>query len=86
MFFYKKLISQEYFVTLIMFSITKKGIMIRVKPFFGKLISFDNVERTELENQVLTIYKNDGTTYDFNMKNIDENDTKKLNEIFNQYF
>lgn len=63
----------------------KKGIFIRIKTFFGKSISFDNVERTELENQVLTIYKYDGNNYHFNMKNIDENDTKKLNEIFNQY-
>ena len=63
----------------------KKGIFIRIKTFFGKSISFDNVERTEVENQVLTIYKNDGKRYDFNLKDIDENDTKKLNDIFKQY-
>ncbi|CAM4087601.1 hypothetical protein [Flavobacterium weaverense] len=28
----------------------KKGIFIRIKTFFGKSISFGNVERTELEN------------------------------------
>ena len=63
----------------------KKGIFIRIKTFFGKSISFDNVERTELENQVLTIYKNDGTRYDFSMKNIDENDSQRLNDLINKY-
>ena len=63
----------------------KKGIFIRVKTIFGKSISFDGVERTELENQVLKIYKNDGSSYDFNMKNIDENDSKKLHDLINQY-
>ena len=33
MFFYKKLISQEYFVTLIMYSITKKEFLFALKHF-----------------------------------------------------
>lgn len=41
--------------------------------------------RTELENQVLTIYKNDRSRYDFNVKNIDENDSRKLHDLINQY-
>ena len=63
----------------------KKGIFIRIKTFFGKSILFDNVERTELENQVLTIYKNDGTRYDFNLEEIEENDSRKLFDVINQY-
>ena len=63
----------------------KKGIFIRIKTFFGKSISFDNVERTELENQALTIYKNDGTRYDFNLEEIEESDYKKLFDVINQY-
>ena len=41
--------------------------------------------RTELENQVLTIYKNDGTRYDFNLEEIEENDSRKLFDVINQY-
>ena len=63
----------------------KKGVFIRIKTFFGKSILFDNVERTELENQVLTIYKNDGTRYDFNLEEIEENDSRKLFDVINQY-
>lgn len=63
----------------------KKGIFIRIKTFLGKSISFDNVERTELENQVLKVYKYDGNNYHFNMKNIDENDSQRVNELINQY-
>ena len=64
----------------------KKGIFIRIKTFFGKSISFDNVERTELENQALTIYKNDGTRYDFNLEEIEERYSRKLFKVINQYF
>lgn len=63
----------------------KKGIVIRIKPFFGKSISFKSIERTKLENNTLTVYKYDGNSYDFNMKDIDENDSKKLNDLINQY-
>ena len=63
----------------------KKGIVIRIKPFFGKSISFKSIERTKLENNTLTVYKYDGNSYDFNITDIDKNDSKKLNGLFNQY-
>ncbi|MEM8522948.1 hypothetical protein [Flavobacterium sp. PL12] len=63
----------------------KKGIFILIKIFFVKSISFDNVERTELENEVLKIYKNDGTRYDFDLEEFEENDSRKLFNVINQY-
>jgi len=63
----------------------KKGLVIRIKPFWGKSISYEDIKSSRLENNVLTIYKKDGVSYNFDLKNIDENDSKKLNHIINQY-
>ncbi|OAB25636.1 hypothetical protein SAMN05444395_10825 [Flavobacterium fryxellicola] len=63
----------------------KKGMVIRINSFFGKSISFETIERTKLENHILTIYKNDGKSFDFDLSDIEENDSKKLNDIINQY-
>ena len=63
----------------------KKGIFIRINSFSGKSIAFKTIENTKIENNVLTISKKDGETFDFNLNGIDENDSKKLNDIINQY-
>jgi hypothetical protein len=63
----------------------KKGLVVRIKNFWGKSISFEDIETSRLENDVLTIYKKDGVCYNFDLKNVDENDSKKLNDIINQY-
>jgi hypothetical protein len=63
----------------------KKGLVIRTKHFWGKSISFEDIETSRLENDVLTIYKKDGVSYNFDLKNVDENDSKKINDIINQY-
>ena len=63
----------------------KKGIFIRINSFSGKSIAFKTIENTKTENNVLTISKKDGETFDFNLNGIDENDSKKLNDIINQY-
>jgi hypothetical protein len=61
----------------------KKGIVVRIKSFFGKSISFENVKNSKLENNILTIYENNGKSYNFDLTEIDEKDSKKLNEIIN---
>jgi hypothetical protein len=63
----------------------KKGLVLRINHFWGKSISFEDIETSRLENDVLTIYKKDGVSYNFDLKNVDENDSKKLNDIINQY-
>lgn len=63
----------------------KKGIVIRIKSFFGKSISFENVKNSKLENNILTIYENKGKNYNFDLTEIDEKDSKKLSEIINKH-
>jgi hypothetical protein len=63
----------------------KKGIVIRIKSFFGKSISFENIKNSKLENNILTIYENNGKNYNFDLTEIDEKDSKKLSEIINKY-
>ena len=63
----------------------KKGIVVRIKSFFGKSISFENVKNSKLENNILTIYENNGKSYNFDLTEIDEKDSKKLNVIINKY-
>jgi len=63
----------------------KKGIVIRIKPFWGKSIAFDEIKSSKLEANMLTIYKYDGNIYNFDLRDIDVNDSKRLNEIINKY-
>lgn len=63
----------------------KKGMFIRINSCFGKSLSFKTIESTKLENHILTIYKNDGKSFDFDLSDFAENDSKKLNDIINQY-
>lgn len=63
----------------------KKGCVIRIKPYWGKSIAFEDIKSTRLENNVLTIFKYDGINYEFDLKDFDGNDSKKLNEIINKY-
>lgn len=92
---YRKIIAGGHFIQIILLSRmfwfknyvqwNKKGIVIRIKPFFGKSISFDDIRNTKIENKVFTIHKYNGKIYDFDVKEIEENDVKKLYDIINQY-
>ncbi|MFD2033150.1 hypothetical protein ACFSKL_00025 [Belliella marina] len=63
----------------------KKGVVIRIKQFWGKSLSFKDIKSSKLEGHMLTIYKYDGITYDFDLRDIDVNDSKRLNDIINKY-
>lgn len=63
----------------------KKGMFIRINSFSGKSIAFETIESTTLENNLLTIFKKDGKSFNFNLSAIDENDSKKLYDLINQY-
>ena len=59
----------------------KKGAVIRINSFMGKSLSFDKIKQTELNQNKLTITKIDGEIVTFDLNEIAESDTKKLNEI-----
>ena len=59
----------------------KKGVNIKINSFLGKSLSFDQVKTTELNEKTLTITKNNGITITIDLNEIEESDSKKLNEI-----
>ncbi|MBJ6367666.1 hypothetical protein [Snuella sedimenti] len=59
----------------------KKGALIRINSFIGKSLSFDQIKTTELNDKKLVITKKDGKTIAFDLNEIVESDTQKLNEI-----
>ena len=59
----------------------KKGAVIRINSFMGKSLSFDKIKQTELNQNKLIITKIDGEIVIFDLNEIAESDTKKLNEI-----
>lgn len=59
----------------------KKGAVIRVNSFVGKSLNFNQIQRTELNDEKLKITKTDGKTVMIDLNEIEESDTQKLKEI-----
>ena len=59
----------------------KKGAVIRINSFSSKSLSFDQIKKTELIEKKLIITKDSGKTITFDLNEIAEPDTQKLNEI-----
>ncbi|GGZ66731.1 hypothetical protein [Mesonia mobilis] len=59
----------------------KKGAVIRVNSWSGKSLSFDQIKKTELTEKKLIITKDNGKIVTFDLNEIAESDTQKLNEI-----
>ena len=59
----------------------KKGAVIRINSFSAKSLSFDQIKKTELIEKKLIITKDSGKTITFDLNEIAEPDTQKLNEI-----
>ena len=59
----------------------KKGANIRVNSFWGKTLSFDQIKTTELNEKILTITKTNGNKITFDLSEIADSDSQKLNEI-----
>jgi len=59
----------------------KVGAVIRINSIFGKSFKFLEVQRTELNDKILTITKNDGKKITADLKSISETDINRLNEI-----
>lgn len=61
----------------------KRGALIKIDSFMGKSFTFDNITGTELNAKTLIITQNNGKVTTFDLTDITENDTQKLNEIIN---
>ena len=59
----------------------KKGAVIRINSWSGKSLSFEQIKKTELIEKKLIITKDSGNTVTFDLNDIAESDTQKLNEI-----
>ncbi len=59
----------------------KKGATIRINSILGKSIMFDNIKGTELNEKKLIITQKNGKKFMFDLNEIAESDTQKLNEI-----
>ena len=59
----------------------KKGAVIRINSFMGKSLSFDQIRKTELNENKLIITKTGGEIITFDLNHIAESDAQKLNEI-----
>ncbi len=63
------------------FQWNKKGAYIRINSFIGKTLRYDEIKTTELNEKKLTITKDNGKKVTFDLNDIAESDTQKLNEI-----
>jgi len=61
--------------------LNKKGAVIRINSWNGKSLSFDQIKKIELIEKKLIITKENGNTVTFDLNEIAESDTQKLNEI-----
>ena len=59
----------------------KKGAAIKINSWTGKSLSFDQIRTTELKEKNLIITKKNGNKITFDLNEIAESDTQKLNEI-----
>lgn len=60
----------------------KKGVYLRVNSYAGKSLKFNQIKNTELANNKLIVTKINNKKLIFNLNNIEDADTQKLNEIF----
>ena len=59
----------------------KKGAVVRINSFLGKTLRFDEIKTTELNEKKLIITKFSGNKITFDLNEIAESDTQKLNEL-----
>ena len=59
----------------------KKGALIKINSFMGKSLIFNEIKTFELNDKKLKITKINDSTVIFDLNDITESDTQKLNEI-----
>ena len=63
------------------FQWNRKGAYIRINSFVGKTLKFDEIKMTEQNENKLTITKANGKKIMFDLNDIAESDTQKLNDV-----
>jgi len=63
------------------FGWNRKGAVIRINSFMGKLLSFDQVKTTELNEKVLTVRKFNEAKITIDLTKIEGSEVQKLYEI-----
>ncbi len=61
-----------------------RGILIRIKSFFGKNIKFKEIKSSELNDKKLIITETYGNKIEFDLSHIIESDVEKLMDIINK--
>ncbi|WP_405414163.1 hypothetical protein [Maribacter sp. Asnod1-A12] len=59
----------------------KKGVIIRINSWASKSLNFNQIKKTEMVEKKLIITKDSGITITFDLNEIKEADSQKLNEI-----
>ncbi|WP_036155166.1 hypothetical protein [Maribacter forsetii] len=59
----------------------KKGVIIRINSWASKSLNFNQIKKTEMVEKKLIITKDSGITVTFDLNEIKEADSQKLNEI-----
>ncbi|PIB27863.1 hypothetical protein BFP78_15750 [Gaetbulibacter sp. 5U11] len=62
----------------------KRGILIRIKSFFGKNIKFKEIKSSELNDKKLIIIETYGNKIEIDLSHIIESDVEKLMDIINK--
>ncbi|NRR93357.1 hypothetical protein HSX10_17420 [Winogradskyella undariae] len=62
----------------------KRGILIRIKSFFGKNINFKEIKSSELNDKKLIITETYGNKIEIDLSHILESDIEKLMDIINK--
>ncbi len=63
----------------------KKGIVIRIKPYFGKSILFEEIKAVELHENSMTIIRSSGSDLSIDLLEIRISDREKLFQLLNKY-
>lgn len=63
----------------------KKGVVLRIKPYFGKSIRFEEVKAVELHENTMTIRKWDGPDVSIDLSEIIQSDRKMLLQLLQQH-
>jgi hypothetical protein len=62
----------------------KRGILIKIKSFFGKNIKFKEIKSSELNDKKLIIIETYGNKIEIDLSHIIESDVEKLMDIINK--
>ena len=63
----------------------KKGFVIRIKPFYGKSVAFEEIKTLAMHENTLTIGRSAGSDLSINLSEIIESDRQKLFQLLKKH-